>query len=218
MAIDTNRIVKRVLLNGNDIQLIGEGCEVNKLPQVINKTVVELTAEDLRSFTSMPGSFQEWNSVLTSIEIPNTMITVGASAFHRCYGLKTVKFEDNSTCTKLDNSCFAFTAWIDVKLPDSIQTIGNNVFYQDTANNRVRSAILGSSIKSIGTSNFYSGYIKKVILNKQCLTAEDVPTLASSMGASCIVYVPDETTQTLLQNSTIWSASTIKLISELPEE
>lgn len=70
MGIDPNRIIKRVLFNGNDIQLIGEGCELNKLPQVINKTVVELTAEDLAGLTNIPASWQENNKNLKKVELP----------------------------------------------------------------------------------------------------------------------------------------------------
>lgn len=216
--VDTGIAIKKVKINGQEMLLQGTGNAINKLPQVMNKTVTELTADDLRGLTSIPASWQNGNKLLGRLEIPNTVSTIGTNAFNECNNLTKVVFEEGSLLTNIPNNCFSRIGVADVYLPDSIETIGGYAFNGINYSGHSITVRVGSGIKTIEGVAFTNRGKITLIFNKKCLTAEDVPTLSSKLGAICTVYVPDETTQTLLQNATNWSASTIKLISELPEE
>ena len=94
MTISTDRIIKRVLFNGKDIQLIGEGSDVNRLPQMWNKTVVEIGAIDLKGVTVLPNRWQENNTNLKKVELPEEIETLSDYCFNNCSSLEELILPD----------------------------------------------------------------------------------------------------------------------------
>ena len=184
----------------------------DKIAGVYNRTVAELTLDDLRGVTYIPG--QGDNTYLKKVEIPFTVASISYQGLW-CPNLEEVLFEENSHCTSIGEMAFGRGKCKKIEFPDSVQTIGGNQFLEHTT---IEYVTLGVSIRSIGSGFLNKNHknFKGLILKKKCVTQDDVSTLGSALTYGT-VYVPDETTQTLLQNTTNWSASTIKLISELPE-
>ena len=213
--VDKLRSVSGVYFNGTYMRITPTGTATNKIAGTINKTVAVLTADDLRGLVTIPQQWQMNNTYLTKLEIPNSVTSIGKEAFKDCTSLREVTFEQNSLCkyiyTYAFNNCN--TNLKKIEFPDSLETISDNCLWATN----VEYIGFGSGIKTIGKTITNSTLLKTIVLNKQCITEADVPALGSKFPSG-IVYVPDETTQTLLQNTSPWNQSTIKLMSELPEE
>ena len=61
-----------------------------KLTQLVDGSVSELTAEDLKGVTSIRNYAFEYCSGLTSIKIPDIVTSIGNYAFSNCSGLTSV--------------------------------------------------------------------------------------------------------------------------------
>ena len=101
---------------------------VSKLPQVIDRTVTEITAEDLAGVTII-GDYAFYGSPqLKSVAIPNSVTWIKQSAFKDCTSLTSVT------------------------IPDSVTSIGEGAFKDCTS---LTSATVGNGVKSIGEGAFY---------------------------------------------------------------
>lgn len=69
------------------VQASGGG---NKLPDVLNKTITNLTAQDLEGVTQIPGYAFQRCIDLTSVEFPSILQTIGEYAFYYCSRLTTM--------------------------------------------------------------------------------------------------------------------------------
>lgn len=94
MGIDPKRVIKRILLDGKDFQLVGPDNAVNKLPQILNKTVVELTADELYGITSIPTDWQKGNTYLKKVELPGTLESLGGNILSGCTNLEECILHD----------------------------------------------------------------------------------------------------------------------------
>lgn len=66
------------------------------------------------------------NHSMTSLEIPNTVTTIGAYAFEGCEGLKTVEIPDS---VKYIGSCaFAFSGVESISFGKNVQFVGRDCF------------------------------------------------------------------------------------------
>ena len=83
--------------------------EINRLPYVLNKEIIEVTENDLSGVTSIDMyAFYNCTS-LTNITIPNSVTSIGIGAFTNC------------------------TSLTDITIPNSVTSIGNNTFYNCTS-------------------------------------------------------------------------------------
>ncbi len=73
------------------------------------------------------------NALVTSVYIPNTVLTIGQAAFYADTSLATVTFQANSSLTTIGNSVFERTAVTTIALPNSITSLGNYAFYNVTS-------------------------------------------------------------------------------------
>ncbi len=91
---------------------------------------------------------------LTSITIPASVESIGERAFYNCASLSTVDFADNSNLTSIGasafNSCRSLTS---ITIPASVESIGFYAFYQCGNLSTVNFAD-NSSLTSIGASAF----------------------------------------------------------------
>ena len=63
----------------------------------------------------------------TSVTIPNSVTSIGSSAFYNCSGLTSVTIPNS--VTSIGNSAFAYCSGLtSVTIPNSVTTIGNNAF------------------------------------------------------------------------------------------
>lgn len=184
---------------------------INKLPQVVDKTITTLTASDLQGATSignyvfhscrglksvsLPSTLTSigydafWScSSLTSIEIPNSVTSIGSFAFSYCIGLTSITFGENS----------------------KLASIGNSAFYDCRS---LTSITIPNSMTSID----YQAFAVCSSLTTMTVLATTPPTLANTnaiSSATTKIYIPAGTLSAY-QNATNWSNFADKF-EELP--
>ena len=131
-------------------------------------------------------------SILTSVNIPDSVTTIGNSAFHSCDSLTSVTIPDS--VTEIGSSAFIYCRSLtSVNIPDSVTTIGEEAFYWCTS---LTSVTIGDSVTTIGDLAFYSC---KSLTSVYC-KATTPPALGSNafkywngsydVPYGCDIYVP----------------------------
>ena len=103
------------------------------------------------SVTSIGGSAFYGCNGLTSVTIPNSVTSIGDKAFNGCSGLTSVTI-GNSVTSIGDyafSDCYGLTS---VTIPNSVTSIGDMAFYDCSG---LTSVTIPNSVTSIGKSAFY---------------------------------------------------------------
>ena len=136
----------------NPMTIVQSISATNKLPQVIDRTITNITAEDLEGVTQIPRyAFDNCRS-LVSVVLPDTITSIGDHAFYFCDNLQNINIPINVTsigtaafyfCTKLEGdldlsnntnleiiegASFEYCPFVNIFLPASILEIGNLAF------------------------------------------------------------------------------------------
>lgn len=70
------------------------------------------------------------NTLVTTLEIPSSVTSIGLYAFYNCINLKSVTFGRNSEATFIGSSAFyGCTSLSSIMLPENLTSIGSNAFY-----------------------------------------------------------------------------------------
>ena len=179
----------------------------NKLNQYFNKTITEVTEEDLAGVTSINNSAFVGCSSLASATIPDSVTTIGSYAFEGCASLTSVTIGNGVTsidsytfrnCSSLAsvaigsgvtsigyyafNNCTGLTS---ITIPDSVTSIDNYAFDNCTG---LTSVTIGNGVTSIGDYAFR--YCKK-------LTSITIPDSVTSIGDSAFYYCSELTSATI---------------------
>ena len=107
---------------------------------------------------------------LTSVTIPNSVTSIGERAFYNCSGLTSITIP-NSVTTIGGNAFFRCTGLTSVTIPNSVTSIGDWAFSDCT---RLTSITIPNSVTSIGDRAFY-----------ECtgLTSVTIPNSVTSIGS-----------------------------------
>ncbi len=109
------------------------------------------------------GTWVSGNTTMTSITIPDSVVSIGNGAFDSCKALKTVTLQDGLTSigSKAFYNCPELTA---ISIPDSVTEIGNSVFF---GCNKLADVKLSAGLTEIPSSNregFFQGCAMKEIV------------------------------------------------------
>ena len=194
----------------NEIENLPSG-GINKLPQVVDKTITSLTAEDLQGATSI-GNYGFFGcSGLTSVSLPSSVTSIGDSAFFNCYSLTSI--EISNSVTSIDDlafrSCIGLTS-ITFGENSKLASIGNSAFYDCRS---LTSITIPNSMTSID----YQAFAACSSLTTMTVLATTPPTLSNTNAISTAIkkiYIPAGTLSAY-QSATNWS-NFASLFEELP--
>lgn len=95
---------------------------------------------------------------VSSVFIPATVRSIGDSAFIYCDALTTVTFAENSQLKSIERAAFWGSEHVhprfkEIKIPDSVETIGNGAFYECRDLERIA---LPSALQTLSSVTFYN--------------------------------------------------------------
>ena len=121
---------------------------------------------------------------MPSIDIPDSVISLGEMAFYECTNLKSANI--GNSLTKISDNAFSYCSSLEtLNLGNSITGIGQDAFL-DCAN--LTSVVIPNSVTWIGDEAFY-GCSK--------LTAIDIPDSVTSIGSGAFAHCSSMTSLTL---------------------
>lgn len=97
----------------------------NKLAQLVDGTITELTAQDLAGITSIRESaFMNCTNLIT-VDIPDSVTRIYTSAFEDCSSLTSVTIPDS--VTRIDGYAFRYSGLTSLNIPDSVTRLDSNL-------------------------------------------------------------------------------------------
>ncbi|MGN1349001.1 MAG: leucine-rich repeat protein, partial [Acutalibacteraceae bacterium] len=107
---------------------------------------------DMNNYSSSNDApWYEYKDYIKSVNISNSITSIGDEAFNGCTSLTNVKIPDG--VTSIGNSAFSYcTSLANIIIPDSVTSIGEFVFY---CCKRLANISISDSIKSISGYTFY---------------------------------------------------------------
>ncbi len=77
--------------------------------------------------TSVGENLLKYNGLIYTVKIPDTVTTIGNSAFYNCYNLREVKL--SNSLTEIPNNCFQYCMSLSrISIPKSVKKIGKYAF------------------------------------------------------------------------------------------
>ena len=127
------------------------------------------------SVTSIGDSAFYYCTSLTSITIPDSVTSIGSSAFRHCSSLTSITIP-NSVKSIGDNAFYYCRSLTSITIPNSVTSIGDSAFYNCTS---LTSITIPDSVTSIGNSAF-----------SRCssLTSITIPNSVTSIGSNAFAY------------------------------
>lgn len=159
--------------NGTTAIVIG-GTSSSKVGTTINipeKIAIEIEG-NTKNFSVIaigPNAFKGYK--MTSVEMSNTITSIGESSFYGCTQLTEIKLSDNIV-TIGKQAFYNCKVLVGIKIPNGIDIIDDKVFYDCQS---LESIIIPESVKSIGASAFY---------RCKALRTLDLPVSIESIGNS----------------------------------
>lgn len=160
----------------------------SKLPQVVDRTVTEITAEDLKGCTKIGyNAFSNCKNLIT-VTIPDVVTEFDDSAFNRCYKLTSINIPDG--LTKIGRYCFGSCYKLTtLTLPNSLTTL---IEYAFADCNALESIILSSNLTSIPDNCF---------ANDSSLPSIDIPASVTRIGFNAFINC-DSLASVIMRSST----------------
>ena len=122
------------------------------------------------SITSIGGGAFAYCTSLTSIEIPNSVTSIEKSTFEKCSSLTSVEIPNS--VTSIGNYAFSeCSSLTSIEIPNSVTSIGYSAFYRCSS---LTSIEIPNSVTSIGYSAFR---------NCSSLTSIEIPNSVTNIGS-----------------------------------
>ncbi len=123
------------------------------------------------------GAFN--GSIIESIDIPNTVTSIGSSAFGNCSNLTSITIPNS--VTSIGYGAFAGTALESVTIPDSVTSIGDYAFQ----NTRLKDVTIPQSVISLGRGAFFgTSSLQNLTIEGEYVSFGGIGDLGSNYGLS----------------------------------
>lgn len=162
----------------------GGSTDNKKFAQLVDGTISEVTAEDLKDVASIrERAFYNCN-VLTSVTIGNSVTSIGSYAFSYCSGLTSVTIPDS--VISIGRYAFSYCSGLtSITIGNGVTSIDYQAFYGCSI---LTSVIIGNSVTSIGNSAFeYCIKLKSVTMLSTTPPTISASTFPSSFSGTIIV-------------------------------
>lgn len=174
----------------------------NKVGQIVDGSITELTAGDLEGATKLRDSIFSQYSSLTKVAIPSSVISIGNEAFYNCRSLTNITIGNGVTSIG-GVAFFACGRLASITIPDSVTSISSGAFNSCTS---LKSITIPSNVTSMGSAALrIGGGANEVIITMLPTTP---PTIASNTFTAEYlnkIIVPKGTSETY-KAATNWSA------------
>lgn len=161
--------LQEILEAVNNLPDANSGGSASKLPSVIDKTVTEITAQDLQGAVQIGRSAFTQCDQLTSVVVPSGVQLIDVSAFQSCGSLVSVTLPDG--VNKIGSNAFSSCNKLEyVNIPSSVTSIGYYAFSQD---GRLQSITIPNGVTAIEQNTFDSC---------ACLPHIVIPNSVASIG------------------------------------
>lgn len=139
-------------------------------------------------------------SGLTSVTLPESLMTISVSAFHGCTSLAAINIPSN--VVYIANNAFReCTSLTYIELPDSLKAINTLTFRDCTA---LTTVIIPKGVTTIGNSAFRNCSSLTSVYNYALTPQETGTTAFADVNlASCTLYVPEQSVSAY-QNAEVW--------------
>lgn len=124
------------------------------IPDTVKKDNIDYTVTAIGD-----SAFKSFSTRInvSSVFIPARVRSIGDSAFNRCNALTTVTFAEGSQLKSIERAAFygtehAYPKFKEIKIPDSVETIGNGAFYYCQNLERIA---LPSALQTLSNGTFY---------------------------------------------------------------
>lgn len=183
-----------------------KGAIPSKLPQVIDRSITELTAEDFGDIIGIGRDAFSGCKELISVDIPNTITKIGDSAFSSCEkiteitipssvtvleqsafasckALENVIIEEPSSIEIIPRSCFSYSGVKNINIPNSLKEFGPYAFsYAELA-----SINIPANVTTIGNYCFQSCDLISVNIPASVTTISS-NSFSSNSSLTMVVY------------------------------
>ena len=217
---------------GNSVTSIGDdafyGC--TSLKKVIVKDIaawcgIKFGGSDSNPLYYAHHLYSDENTEITNLVIPNSVTSIGKSAFRYCYGLTSVTI-GNSVTNIGGGAFYGCSGLTSVTIPNNVTSIGNHAFNSCSG---LTSVTIGNSVTNIGGGAFYgcSGLTSVTIPNSVAsigsyafsgcsgLTSVTIPNSVTSIGSSAFYGCSDLTSVTIPNSVTSIGISAFEYCSGL---
>ena len=165
---------------------------------LIDPTFIGVEMNESYAITRLGAVFSQCSNII-SVEIPNSVTSIGDGTFSFCGSLTSITIPDSVTSIGASafSSCSGLTS---ITIPDSVTSIGHNAFSDCSG---LTSVTIPNSVTSIGLQAFNSC---KALISVTSLAAIP-PTLGSYAfddTNNCTLYVPSANVEAY-KTATNWS-------------
>ena len=153
----------------NATVIVGGG--TNKLPQVVDKTITTITAEDLQGATKIGKNAFEDCTQLTSVVIPSGVTFIDMYGFAGCSNLSSVILPD--TLTRMSSFSFYYNSVLkNIEIPSSFTTFLGGFHFQSLETMTIKA----TTPPTMSQSNVINSTIQTIYIPSGTLSAYESAT------------------------------------------
>lgn len=137
----------------------------NKVGQIVDGSITELTAGDLEGATKLRDSIFSQYSSLTKVAIPSSVISIGNEAFYNCRSLTNITIGNGVTSIG-ESAFYGCSSLTSITIPSNVTSMGSAALRIGGGANEVIITMLPTTPPTIASNTFTAEYLNKIIVPK----------------------------------------------------